>query len=266
MHSKASNVGCWGDSGRYPLFIEACKLSIDYFEHVQNCYANSDNSLLAAAFSVQKDLGLDWYSNITNLVTRFSSSSPSDVRNSISTTECIKQEFTKLWEYTKNASPKLDFYNKTKTKFGQEEYLSIIKNPSHSASITRFRISSHNLFIERGRYEKPLIPRDERWCVHCFMISGTKTVEDELHAILHCPLYNFIRNKILPLDSRSPQNIFEMLSNLNNTNKKATLLISELVHKTLEVNSIHTSYYCTVVRISTQIQAGVLSSNKYTSN
>ena len=60
MHSKASNAGCWGDSGRYPLFFEASKLAVDYFERVQECYNNSDNSLLAAAFSEQKDLGLDW--------------------------------------------------------------------------------------------------------------------------------------------------------------------------------------------------------------
>ena len=59
VHQKASNVGSWGDSGRYPLFFEAIKLSIDYFKRVQNCFDNSDGSLLAASFRVQRDLGLD---------------------------------------------------------------------------------------------------------------------------------------------------------------------------------------------------------------
>ena len=73
VHPKASNSGCWGDSGRYPLFFEASKLAIDYFERVKECSTNEDGSLLSAAFKEQRILGLDWYNNTQRLMTRFSS-------------------------------------------------------------------------------------------------------------------------------------------------------------------------------------------------
>ena len=50
------------------------------------------------------------------------------------------------------------------------------------------RISAHNLFFERERYENPLIPRDERTCVYCSANFGSKKIEDELHVLVKCPL------------------------------------------------------------------------------
>ena len=62
VHSKASNIGCWGETGRHPLIYEACKLAIDYYTRVEN----SDNPLISATFYEQVTLDLDWFSNIKN--------------------------------------------------------------------------------------------------------------------------------------------------------------------------------------------------------
>ena len=53
--------------------------------------------------------------------------------------------------------------------------------------ITRWRLSSHKLFVETGRRKKPQPPRDERLCIVCMVI------EDEHHAIFDCTAHNFIR-------------------------------------------------------------------------
>ena len=55
--------------------------------------------------------------------------------------------------------------------------------------ITRWRLSNHDLTIETGRYTRPIIPRDERNCVHCNILA------DEFHAIFICPLYDAISVK-----------------------------------------------------------------------
>ena len=34
VHYKASNIGCWGDTGRHPLGFDALKLCVDYYERV----------------------------------------------------------------------------------------------------------------------------------------------------------------------------------------------------------------------------------------
>ena len=50
--------------------------------------------------------------------------------------------------------------------------------------MTKFRLSSHALFVERGRWNKPkLIPRNERLCEVCGVI------EDEYHCLIDCPRY-----------------------------------------------------------------------------
>ena len=53
--------------------------------------------------------------------------------------------------------------------------------------ITRWRLSSHKLFVETGRRKIPQPPRDNRLCIVC------RVVEDEHHAIYDCTAHNFIR-------------------------------------------------------------------------
>ena len=50
-------------------------------------------------------------------------------------------------------------------------------------------MSNHDLKIERGRYMRPVIPRDERTCDAC------GTIENEHHVIFNCPIYVSIRQK-----------------------------------------------------------------------
>ena len=55
--------------------------------------------------------------------------------------------------------------------------------------ITRWRLSSHKLQIERGRYTRPVTNEDDRKCKVCLV------VEDETHAIIHCRAHNLIRDR-----------------------------------------------------------------------
>ena len=63
----------------------------------------------------------------------------------------------------KNELDKLHLYSQVKVDFTFEDYLNIGK----VESFTRFRLSAHWLPIERGRYKKPITPRDERLCYFC---------------------------------------------------------------------------------------------------
>ena len=65
IHKKSSNVGAWGESGRYPLVYECIKLTLNYFERVDTL---NDDSLVSAALREQKSLNLNWYKNIENLL------------------------------------------------------------------------------------------------------------------------------------------------------------------------------------------------------
>ena len=67
-------------------------------------------------------------------------------------------------------------------------------------TITRWRMSSHNLKIETGRYTRPITARENRLCDVC------KVIDDEYHAIYVCSIHRLIREKyknILKLEDRN---------------------------------------------------------------
>ena len=59
--------------------------------------------------------------------------------------------------------------------------------------ITRWRLSSHPLYIETGRHRRPKILRERRLCIVCDII------EDEFHTLYVCRAHQFIRTKYVDL-------------------------------------------------------------------
>ena len=60
---------------------------------------------------------------------------------------------------------------------------------SKRITITRWRLSSHKLKVETGRYTRPVTERENRLCDVC------KVIDDEHHAIYVCSVHRLIREK-----------------------------------------------------------------------
>ena len=93
----------------------------------------------------------------------------------------IKNVLTKYKEFwaqyrLNNIDGKLRTYFSFKDHFETEQYLSVIKNFDKRCCLTKFRISSHKLKIETGRFTRPLTPLEQGVCDHCLM-----TIENEFH-------------------------------------------------------------------------------------
>lgn len=91
-----------------------------------------------------------------------------------------------------NTSPKLHSYCLFKEDTELEFYLDHVSPNKFKFALSRFRLSSHSLAIETGRYSAT--PREERLCTFCNM----KSVENEYHFLLVCPHYSEIRRQYLP--------------------------------------------------------------------
>ena len=76
----------------------------------------------------------------------------------------------------------------TKLEFCDILYDSFVVEKNRRA-ITRWRLSSHSLRIETGRYQRPKTPRNERTCIVC------NTMEDEQHSLFVCTAHTFIRTQ-----------------------------------------------------------------------
>ena len=79
-----------------------------------------------------------------------------------------------------------------KSNIGYGNYLSNVRSVKRRQSLTKFRLSDHDLMIKVGRYKK--IPNPERFCPFC-----PSYVEDEIHSLINCRTYNETRKTLYTL-------------------------------------------------------------------
>ena len=70
--------------------------------------------------------------------------------------------------------------------FCVEPYILHTRGNHLIASMARYRMSSHDLNIERGRYNNPITPINQRICIRCEL----NEIDDEIHLLLHCNAMN----------------------------------------------------------------------------
>ena len=91
-----------------------------------------------------------------------------------------------------NNSNRLITYARYKQhEFNCVNYLDFTANNKCKVAFTRFRLSSHDLQIDRGRYEN--IARAER----IFKCCNMSKIENKYHFLLVCPLYAELKRKFL---------------------------------------------------------------------
>ena len=106
----------------------------------------------------------------------------------------------------KGTPKKLTFYTSVKTHFGTEVYLNIKLGYKESKRLTQFRSSSHQYNIEPGRYggnrNRPTIcwncPTEDKESLEllCELPTIEPIIENELHVLTECSLYDDTRSKL----------------------------------------------------------------------
>ena len=121
---------------------------------------------------------------------------PHDVAKLINImTDRLYNKYEELWlgmvnsakGVSKIGGSKLRTYCLFKRSFNIENYLAVLPFEKRRM-LTKLRISYHQLAIEKGRYKN--IPVDQRFCDTC----KENVVEDELHFLLECKMYNTERD------------------------------------------------------------------------
>lgn len=225
VNKKSSNVAVRGELGRFPTIIFILKMVIKNWIRIVN-YDN--NSLLFDTYLCNLQLLYDkkkcWLSHIYHLINDKLGMQQMWVNqghNKNMLNKCIKNMET-IFEFqwknelnrkcgkNRTGGNKLRTYNLFKTDFAYEKYLDMQPNFHMRQKITKFRISSHKLEIEVGRYSGrgKKIPEHERLCKHCDL----HVIENEEHVLMYCPKYEFAR-KIMFLNLES---IFPSFQQANN--------------------------------------------------
>ena len=187
--------------GMVPIIFHAKKLAIRNWERIQH---GKGNTLLLAShkYAIQKNF--PWGSSMRDT---FASNGLQDMYLSMinNTLErrspanmLIKRlidQFHQTSMESINNSSRMKVLSLLKQTPGTEAYLEKVKNARHRQAMSRLRLSSHQLEVERGRYKGT--DTEDRLCSYC-QTFGSRVVEDETHFLLHCPMSKELRENLLP--------------------------------------------------------------------
>lgn len=241
---KSTNLtGLYGELGRMPFIVTRKLRMIMYWVKL---LAEDENTIIKKTYTMLKAdaennisyNGSNWASQIKSLLEELGLSYLWLQQNEINIPfNLIKQRIIDLyqqsWYANINNSNRLCMYSRYKHDFNFEKYLDSIAEKKFKISLTKFRLSSHDLAVERGRFVN--IPRSERICKYCH----SKMIENEYHFLLVCPLYTELRRKYLkPYYCRWPTlNKFDDLMSKKTT--QAVLNLSKYLYFAMKLrNSI----------------------------
>ena len=239
--NKSTNLtGLYGELGRFPLNIMR-KLHI--FRYWYKIQQTNDNTLIRHIYAMLEsdaNNGINynnqnWAYQIKLTLEALGLNYVWTGTQNISDINIIKQrlfdQYKQSWYSNINNSNRLSSYCRYKHEFRCEIYLDIIHEKRFKIALSRFRLSSHQLEIERGRYHD--IARDERLCKFC----PSKCIENEYHFMLVCPLYQELRRQYLkPYFCSWPTlNKFDRI--MSTENKKEILNLAKYVYFATKLRS-----------------------------
>ena len=236
VHRKTSNIGVWGETGRYPLIFEAIRLSLNYFKRLETL---DKKSFVSAALREQKALNLPWYRNIKALakVDEIYSMDHVSAHRAIQLTSKPKHLSAKpaknhhvLTHLIPDHTPKLkpipskmfrvgkvidavknfftSCWDQLKSSSPKLEFYHSIKDKFGKEPYLdvckgfsrRYRTTQLRISAHKLLIEQGRyinLPRDLRICSWCDSSMGVKTIENENHMLYECDFYSKLRSKLM---------------------------------------------------------------------
>ena len=205
-----------GEVGERPLLVDIIQRSVNYIK----CTALNSETLANSALDSEISLGDD--NNILSLAKKYTpyfqvETNYLSPKTNVELKRLLSDFYHRTWLSSLSNMPKACTYRLFKSDISFEKYLSVVKNHKHRIALSRLRLSSHCLQIEKGRHFNPPIPRSERKCPFCLDV-----VENESHFILNCPIYDLERLSLLQSISIRSDNF----ANIPTENQKFEFILS----------------------------------------
>ena len=197
VKQSTCSLALYGELGRFPVHLKHMSNLVAYWIRLLKL---PDNSLVKRSYHLLLDLDNSgfktWAGKIREILTEFNMEKYWEDQVA---TRNISKEFVALfketvfnryrnqWYNDMTKYPKMRTYIKFKQDLRMETYLLEIRDFKLRRNLSKLRLSSHKLEIETGRYNNITI--EQRICRNC----DKNCVEDEEHALIHCPSYSSTR-------------------------------------------------------------------------
>ena len=193
VNRKACNAGVRGELGIFPVYLDVALNIIKYESRLHDI---PPGNLLNEAYITNVELDnndvITWFTGFKQIVHSIINHNVDDVykldRSEI-LDQCKQVYVNNLFNTISQESSKLKLYSNFKNNVFLEEYLNDIKNIKYRQALTKIRISAHSLQIKKGRYCRPVIPREQKNCTE-------NACDNEIHFLTKCHFHSDERNRL----------------------------------------------------------------------
>ena len=196
VRKQTPTPAIYGDTRRFPLIIRQHIKAVKYWCRIPKL---SQSHPVRNAYNMLLELDgigfTNWCSRIRSTLQQTGLDQIWESQNIGDTNkfmflfkESIVRIFTQQWRKDIKSSGKLRTYALVKKYFCVEPYTCILHTRGNHfiTSMARYRMSSQDLNIERGRYNNPITPVNQRICTGCEL----NEIDIEIHILLHCSTMN----------------------------------------------------------------------------
>jgi hypothetical protein len=218
LKGSTSTVAVYVETGRFPLHLKFKVSLVKYFIRLQNM---DGNKIVKIVFNMLKELtnfGFKvWTSNVKEILEEYNMDNFYNLNMFTveQETMCIRMLKERVYERyiaicmkMSSKATGLRSYVKFKYDYGFEQYLLKIRDFKPRKIMSKFRLSSHNLQIEKGRHSYPKVLVDRRLCLKC----NSGQIEDEFHVLVQCQFYENERCILFSQLNKNKCNIMSIAS------------------------------------------------------
>lgn len=237
VRSNTASNAVYGELGRYPLYISVVKAMLSYRQRLATI--GNENIILRNAWVENQELRnfnkQNWASCVDLILKDDATQKSNEMPSVYSVLSNLREKFRKKWKTAisnDSGVSGVEFKNKLRTyklfkeQFTEEKYLTILHTFEKRKILSKFRVSAHDLQIERGRYVNKA--SEDRTCT-----CDNKSVEDEIHFLMVCPHYSLERQNFFDQVSQGNINFVKL------TNRDKFIWIMSNEDKNIIINLVN---------------------------
>ena len=237
VKKQTTNVGVLLELGQIPLSIHAQKNSIKNW--VRLVTKTKCNDIVIKSYENSISEKLTWSTRIENTLSSIGMREQFLMEDKDAPSKAFQRMKDVFHQHSfsdiQREDSKLRTYSLFKTIPGYEQYLTDIRTIEVRTALTKLRLSSHKLMIEKGRHSG--IESKFRFCPFC-----PNEVEDEKHFLMTCKPLSRLRSELLEKSRKSLPSLGyicakqKFITPMSNNNVSGAT--AQYIHRALELREL----------------------------